>query len=133
VTIGSPLGLVVDDDADVRLVFSDVLRHAGMRVMEASSGNEAQRLAAAPNLAFVVTDIEMPDGDGWELCRALRGSDRDCRLAIVVVTGVPLNQVDAARAAGCDVVLEKPCSPALLLATIRRLLTSRSSTRAGGR
>lgn len=122
--MGSPFGLVVDDDPDVRLIFADVLRHAGLRVMEASSGNEALRLARLPDLAFVVTDIEMPDGDGWDLCRTLRASTRATRLPIVVVTGIPLNHVEAPAAAGCDIVLEKPCSPALLVATIRQLLES---------
>lgn len=122
--MGSPFGLVVDDDPGVRCLFAEVLRHAGLVVVEASSGNEALRLAQSPNLAFVVTDIEMPDGDGWDLCRHLRGSSRATRLPIVVVTGIPLNQFAAATAAGCDAVLEKPCSPALLVATIRQLLAS---------
>ena len=102
-----------------------------MRIMEASSGNEAQRLATLPNLAFVVTDIEMPDGNGRDLCRAIRGSTRGGRLPIVVVTGSPLNEVDEAKAAGCDVVIQKPCSPALLLATIRQLLESTPKRIAG--
>ena len=122
--MGSPFGLVVDDDPEVRRLFADVLRHAGLRVMEASSGNEALRLAESTELAFVVTDIEMADGDGWDLCRGLRASIRATALPIVVVTGVPLNQAEAAEAAGCDVVLQKPCSPTLLVATIRQLLAS---------
>jgi CheY-like chemotaxis protein len=120
----SPFGLVVDDDPDVRHIFAEVLRHAGLRVVEASSGNEALRLAKSPELAFVVTDIEMPDGDGFDLCRGLRASIRSTYLPIVVVTGVPLNQVEGATAAGCDVVLVKPCSPSLLVTTIRELLES---------
>jgi CheY-like chemotaxis protein len=129
--MGSPFGLVVDDDPDIRHMFAEVLRHAGLRVIEASSGNEALRLAEASEIAFVVTDIEMADGDGWDLCRGLRASIRATHLPIVVVTGIPLNQVEAAKAAGCDVVLEKPCSPALLVATLRQLLGATSKPRTG--
>jgi CheY-like chemotaxis protein len=120
--MGSSFGLVVDDDPDIRHIFAEVLRQAGLNVIEASSGNEALRLAEAPEIAFVVTDIEMADGDGWDLCRGLRASIRATHLPIVVVTGIPINQVEAAKASGCDVVLEKPCSPALLVATLRQLL-----------
>jgi DNA-binding response OmpR family regulator len=121
----NPFGLVVDDDPDVRFLFAEVLRRAGMRIIEASSGNEALRIAETAGLAFVVTDVEMPDGNGWALCRTLRASIRPTRLPIVVVTGgIPLSQASEAVNAGCDVVLAKPCSPALLLQTIRQLLRS---------
>jgi CheY-like chemotaxis protein len=122
VAVGTPFGLVVDDDAQVRDIFAEVLRRAGIRVVEATSGNEALRLAQSPDLAFVVTDIEMADGDGWELCRQLRASITTSRLPIVVVSGTSLGQDADAIASGCDAVLRKPCSPATLLATIRRLM-----------
>ncbi|MEO6010672.1 MAG: response regulator [Vicinamibacteraceae bacterium] len=119
--MGSPFGLVVDDDPQVRFIFAEVLRNAGIRIMEAGSGAEAMALARLPDLAFVVTDIEMSDGDGLDLCRDLRASIT-ARLPIVVVTGAAFSQADVAKAAGCDVVLEKPCSPMLLVATIKQLL-----------
>ena len=115
-------GLVVDDDADVRSLFSDALRRGGLQVLEAESGSEALRLARTASLAFVVIDIEMPGLDGLELCRRLRRSPATAKLPIVVVSGSAVLQEDDATAAGCDVVLAKPCSPALLLATIRQLL-----------
>jgi CheY-like chemotaxis protein len=120
--MGSRFGLVVDDDAQVRGLFAEALRRTGMRVVEAQSGSEAIALAQSPDLAFVVTDIEMPDGDGWELCRALRGSITTSRLPIVVVSGTALSQDEEAIRSGCDAVLRKPCSPAALVATIRRLI-----------
>jgi CheY-like chemotaxis protein len=120
--MGTRFGLVVDDDAQIRAIFAEVLRRAGMRIVEATSGKEAITLAQSPDLAFVVTDIEMPNGDGWELCRQLRGSITTSRLPIVVVSGTSLSQDEDAIASGCDAVLLKPCSPAALLATIRRLM-----------
>jgi CheY-like chemotaxis protein len=63
----------------------------------------------------------MPGMDGIELCRQLRQLTGTSTVPIVVVTGSQ-TQAEDATAAGCDVVLLKPCSPALLLATIQRLL-----------
>lgn len=117
-----PLGLVVDDDAQVRLVLAEALRRGGMQVLEATSGTEAFSVAQVSRLAFVVTDLEMPDGGGLELCRQLRAGGLTAHLPIVVVSGNAASQGDDAVAAGCDVVLPKPCSPAELVATIRRLI-----------
>jgi CheY-like chemotaxis protein len=67
----------------------------------------------------------MPDLDGLELCRRLRRAPTTAKLLIVVVSGAAATQRDEAVAAGCDVVLEKPCSPAVLVTTIQRLLVKR--------
>ena len=133
--MATPLGLVVDDDAELRVLFAQILRLGGLRVLEAGSGREALRLVQPSVPDFVVTDIEMPDVDGLELCRQLRQLPATSKVPIVVVTGSAVTQEDEATAAGCDIVLRKPWSGALLLATIQRLLvqtagegTERSST-----
>jgi CheY-like chemotaxis protein len=119
----TPIGIVVDDDPQVRLLHAEVLRRGGMKVFEATSASEALSLAQTlPLLDFVVTDLSMPDVDGVELCRQLSRLSMAGTLKIVVVSGDTKTQGDDATAAGCDVVLAKPCSPALLLATIRQLL-----------
>lgn len=118
-----PIGLVVDDDPQVRSVLAAALRRGGMQVLEAKSGTEAFSVAQLSRLAFVVTDLEMPDGGGLELCRRLRGVSLTAAVPIVVVSGSGIVQGDEAVAAGCDVVLPKPCSPAELVATIRRLIS----------
>ena len=121
------LGLVVDDDRHVRSLFAKVLRGGGMDILEASSGWEAFFVAQTASPAFVVTDLQMPGLNGLELCRRLRRSRNSRDLLIVVVTGAATTQRDEAIAAGCDVVLEKPCSPALLVTTIQRLLVNQST------
>jgi CheY-like chemotaxis protein len=115
------IGLVVDDDPHIRGLFAQVLRRGGIQILEARSGLEALEIAQTSALDFVITDIEMPVMDGLELCRRLRRLTTTTMLPIVAVTGAP-SQADEATAAGCDVVLPKPCSPALLLATIQSLI-----------
>jgi CheY-like chemotaxis protein len=121
----APLGLVVDDNRHVRSFFARVLRRGGMDILEASSGWEALLMVQTSSPTFVVTDLRMPGLDGLELCRRLRRSRNSAQLAIVMVTGAAATQGDEAIAAGCDVVLEKPCSPTLLVSTIQRLLVKR--------
>ncbi len=115
------VGLVVDDDTHERRVLADTLRQEGICVLEARSGREALNVTYTATPHFVVMDIEMPDVDGLELCRRLRQLPATTRVPIVGVSGaVSVRREDAA--AGCDVVLPKPCPPALLLSTIRRLV-----------
>ena len=120
------VGLVVDDDPYDRGVLAEALRQAGICVLEASSGREALKLTNTAIPHFVVTDIEMSDVDGLELCRQLRQLPATTNVPIVVVSDPAATRADDATAAGCDVVLPKPCSPVLLLTTIRRLLVKPS-------
>ena len=119
----APRVLVVDDVPDVRDLHSGFLRGCGLDVSTAENGilalDEARR--AVPHV--VVTDIEMPEMNGLDLCRRLRAEVATCDIGVVVVTGDASDWIQAAALdAGCDVVLAKPCSRTLLLATIRRLL-----------
>lgn len=120
--IANSVGLVVDDNPRIRHVLSEALRRRGISVREAGSGREALTLAQASVPDFVITDIEMPDVDGLELCRRLRESPATSKVPIIIVSAATTTQGDDATAAGCDVVLPKPCSPAVLVETIQRLL-----------
>jgi len=118
--------LVVDDAPEIRRLFSRVLRGRGMEVLESGCGDEALELAHVTRPDVVVTDIEMAGLNGIELCRGLRKDPTFENVLIVVVTGAATTRQHEAVGAGCDVVLTKPCSPALLLATIQRLLVQPS-------
>jgi CheY-like chemotaxis protein len=114
--------IVIDDEPSLRALFAKVLRRAGMQVFEAESAKAALALAQTTNPDLVVTDIEMPEVDGIELCRRLRADHGSKDLRIVVVSGDASKQGADAIAAGCDAVLAKPCTPATLLKTIHHLL-----------
>lgn len=123
--LSAHIGIIVDDEPEVRALFAEVCRRAGMQVRQAGSGYRALDLARAQVPDFIVTDIEMPDCDGLELCRRLRTDPDLHQIRIVVVSGVAAVEGEAAVAAGCDAVLEKPCHPALLVDTIRQVLALR--------
>jgi CheY-like chemotaxis protein len=125
----NPIGLVAADDPQARRYLAEALRRSGIRILEARSGDEALKLAERDSPDFVVTDIETPELGVVELCRRLRQLPGTTNVPIVAMSGARTQGDDAADA-GCDAILPKPCSPALLVATIQRLLDkSAQSTR----
>jgi CheY-like chemotaxis protein len=108
----APLVLLVEDDRDTREMYSEYLSYSGLRVTEAPSGRSALERVRDERPDVVVTDLAMPGMDGLELSRRLRAEDPTRDVPIIAVTG---NPTERAREAGCDVMLEKPCTPDQLL------------------
>lgn len=124
-----PRVLVVDDMVLVRDLFGRFLEQAGMKPSFAEDGLEALDSVRTQLPDAIVADIEMPRMDGVALCTPLRADERTRHVPIVVVTAGSAEQVQAALRAGCDAVLEKPCSRALLIATVRTLLDRAAARR----
>jgi len=111
--------LVVDDDELTRSYVCSLLQLADYVVCQAGSGREALRKLEVEPCEIVVTDWEMPDINGLDLCRALRSRDAD-RYTYVLIYSVRSGQGDALQAlnAGADDYLIKGPSPAELLARV---------------
>ena len=97
-----------------------------MEVSTAENGTMALDAARRSVPDVIVTDVSMPVMDGLDLCRRLRADVATRDVGVVVVTGDAAEQSQAALDAGCDAILDKPCSRTLLLATIRLLLDRRA-------
>ena len=116
--------LVVDDDADARLVMRAALRKAGFDVIEADGGRDALRKFQAEPCDMVMLDVDMPDLDGHQVCAALRASGGSL-LPIVMVTGMDdLRSVEAAYESGATDFISKPVNWALIGHRIRYLFRS---------
>jgi CheY-like chemotaxis protein len=80
--------LVVDDDRDVRSLFSDALAECGHTVRVASDGLDAlHQLHGGTVPCVVLTDVRMPRMDGWELSRAVRRDPQLASIPVVLMTG----------------------------------------------
>jgi CheY-like chemotaxis protein len=121
-----PRVLLVDDTPQIRAVFGQYLRDSGMTVTLAEDGLRGLAEARTCLPDAIVCDLEMPNMGGLALCRALREDPATSDVAILVVSGSAALQTREALDAGCDAVLVKPCTGALLVATIERLLANRS-------
>jgi CheY-like chemotaxis protein len=113
--------LVVDDDAETREAFRALLTQAGMAVIAAGSVNDALRVVRSLELAVVLSDLVMPEEDGFALVRRLRDLERGTgrHLPAIAVTG--LEDPDVRRqalSAGFDACLRKPVAPATIVSTV---------------
>ncbi len=113
--------LVVDDDADARIIYRDYLRAMGCRVKTARDGEGALAKTSRERIDLIVMDLAMPRMDGWTATRVLRQSAATRWLPIIALTAVPTSR-EAARKAGCNAYLAKPCLPELLWWEVRVLL-----------
>jgi two-component system alkaline phosphatase synthesis response regulator PhoP len=78
--------LVVEDEPDIRELVRYNLEQAGFRVAEADDGEGALRMVRAEQPALVILDLMLPQGDGLEVCRILRGQPQTATLPIVMLT-----------------------------------------------
>jgi CheY-like chemotaxis protein len=102
--------LVVDDNADAVAAFALLLRHLGHEVEEAHDGVTALAIARRMRPSVVFLDLNMPRMSGHDVARSLRADPAFSRTLIVAVSGFGQpNDVEAARAAGFDHYIVKPC------------------------
>lgn len=128
----SPSVLIVEDDPAGRLLYVDWLQQAGFLVDQAHNGLQALERAFDTTPDVVVTDLNIPGIDGFELTRRLKQDPRTRAVPVLAVTGYAAFAADPSRArrAGCDAVLPKPCSAEDLETAIRSLIAdSRRSPR----
>jgi CheY-like chemotaxis protein len=116
--------LVVDDVPQDRDLLTTLLGQCGAEVSSAASVREALERARAHPPDVLVTDIAMPEEDGYALVRRLRGMEREGggRIGTVAVTALASRE-DRARslAEGFDLHLTKPVDPAELVEAVSRL------------
>ena len=116
----APLILVVDDALTVRRVIQRLLLREGYRVALANDGVHALEILEQQRPLMVLSDIEMPRMDGFELARTIRARAEWADLPIVMITSrIAQKHRDHAMALGVNHYLGKPYSEAQLLGLIR--------------
>ena len=115
----APLVLVVDDSLTVRRVTQRLLAREGYRVALAKDGLEALERLAEELPAVVLSDIEMPRMDGFDLVRTLRADPRWRELPVIVISSrIAQKHRDVAAALGVERYLGKPYPEEELLAAV---------------
>jgi two-component system catabolic regulation response regulator CreB len=115
--------LLVEDDADASSFIKYVLEQEQFEVQVAQTAGEARAALAGRPADLVVIDHGLPDGDGIELCREMRGRPGMARTPVMFLTALKTPaDIDDGFAAGADDYLAKPFSFIEFLARVKALL-----------
>jgi signal transduction histidine kinase/CheY-like chemotaxis protein len=115
--------LVLEDEAPILEAVSLALEDAGYAVERAQTGTQALAAVARESPDLLILDIGLPDMDGWEILKRLRGREQTRMLPVLVLTGLGDVQAWQAHALGANEFLAKPVSIRILVDTATRLLS----------
>jgi DNA-binding response OmpR family regulator len=116
--------LLIDDDELVRKMLSLTLTHFGHTVIEARNGKEGLRLFPEINADLLITDLVMPEKEGFEILMELRKHQPPVKIIVISggVRGETASYLKIAKCMGAAKVLAKPFSNEAMIAAIDELL-----------
>jgi chemosensory pili system protein ChpA (sensor histidine kinase/response regulator) len=127
------LVVLVDDSISVRKFVGRMLEKAGYRVRLASDGLEALEIAGQTRCDLIVTDLEMPRTNGYELLAHLRQDPKTCRIPVMVVTSrAGAKHRDRAMKEGAVAFMTKPVQEEPFIAAVTKLIGSTAGAHAEG-
>ncbi len=123
--------LVVDDTLTNLKLSKDIFELAGFNVITAEDGELAFTVLADHHVDLVITDIMMPNVDGYLLCYTIKASDKLCLLPVIIYSSTFTSSSDEEMAieSGADLFIRKPASMATLVLAVNNLLGSAKKLR----
>jgi DNA-binding response OmpR family regulator len=115
--------LVVEDEELLSVLIDTVLSDRGYKVLKAKDGAEAVNLYRTfdGDIDLVLTDLSLPEGDGWQVCRQIRSINP--RVKLMVTTGAMDSRIEnALKEQGIHGFIQKPCSADDMVEKIRTVL-----------
>lgn len=121
----SPSVLVVEDHAEMRMFIRHILR-VKYHVITACDGNEGYEKALDCVPDIVISDILMPNMNGYELCGKIKEDSKLCHIPVVLLTAKTMEKDHIeGYLQGADIYLNKPFTPPLLLSVIKNIFANR--------
>ena len=116
--------LIADDNEDGRIIMSLLLKEKGHNVVAAPNGKVALDMVKESKPDMIVTDILMPEMDGFELCRQIRASPEYNHVIIVIYTGSYKSPADIELgcAIGANEYIIKPQEPRVFTQLIEKAI-----------
>ncbi len=119
----TPTILIVEDNAQNRLLMVDILKVRGYEVLEAHDGAEGIELARKHKPDLILLDMQMPVMDGLEAARRLKADPATKSIKILAVTSFAMKgDRERILAAGCDEYMAKPIDTRQLPIMVRQIL-----------
>jgi CheY-like chemotaxis protein len=116
--------LTADDNEAFCYTTCRALEQYGFSTIPAHTGNETLRLAREHKPSLVILDVNMPDLNGYEVCRRLKAEDSTCNIPIIFLSATyhSNHAKDMGIAAGADAFLFAPIEPAQLTTVVQGTL-----------
>lgn len=116
--------LVVEDNSDELMIYTTLLSFRGYAILAAASFDEALEIAIdqQPDLAVIDVHLNDPQRDGCDLLEALRVDERTRHIPVIAHTAFGDVYRNALQRVGCEAIVHKPSSPAVLLEAIEKLI-----------
>ena len=127
-TISKPTILIVEDNDVESAILRTTLQHVGQLVF-VSTIQQAEQALSNETFSMVITDVNLPDGDGFSLIKKIRGERKTSDTPVFVLTGrTAVDDRVAGFALGADDYVLKPYEPSELAARVVRKLQRRATT-----
>ena len=115
--------LVADDEAHIVRMVADKLTRAGLEVTQVRNGAEALEKAKAEKFDLIITDIVMPELDGYELTKQLKSDPQLKDIPVIMLTALGQDEDEIkGREVGADEFITKPFSPRKLSEQIVQMI-----------
>lgn len=125
----NPEILIVDDEEDILDFLEGILQHK-YRIQKASNGKEAIEILDRESIHLIISDVMMPEIDGFELCRIIKSNVEYSHIPLILLTAKNSIQSKVeGLELGADAYIEKPFSKEHLIAQIHSLLANRNMIR----
>lgn len=117
--------LIIDDNEDLRKMIAEMLKDS-WNILEASNGKEAIDILGSEAIDLVLSDIMMPEMDGYEFCEFLKSDMRYSAIPIILLSAkTAVEDKIKGLKYGADDYIEKPFSPDLLITKVSSMLEKR--------
>ena len=124
---GRRIMLLVDDNPDVRYFIKSHFNN-NFQVLEAENGLEGWNIALKTIPDIIISDVMMPDMDGFEFCRNIRKDERTSHIPIILVTALGSREHEIeGLSQGADDYITKPFDLAILQTKVENILSVRQS------
>ena len=117
--------LFIDDSMLIHKMVDTILTPQGFRIEHADDGLSGLKAAQDLLPDLIITDIQMPNMDGYEVCRRIKEDDRLCRIPVIIQSSLTDGvHIDRGFESGADDYITKPINPAELVSRINSFLRS---------
>jgi two-component system chemotaxis response regulator CheY len=116
--------MIVDDSASMRGLISMTLKNNGYEVIEACDGKEAvKRLSSAGKVDLIITDLNMPNMDGIQFIKTVKGDSKHRFIPVVMLTTESQDtKKEEGRLAGAKAWIVKPFKPEVLVGVVKKII-----------